>query len=366
MKTIFPSRIEEKVKTGSYIVEEPPDKQKIIELIFRKIEEVKRSNKRIVLPEPEDVRVLKAAEIIVKDKIARIVLIGDEDNILEKAEKSGVDLSGVEFVSTKEKREDYANILYELRKHKGVSKKDAKNMLRDPIYYGAVMVKAGDADGMVAGAITSSDRVIRAALQIIKTKNDVSVVSGAFLMFIPKNIYGEKFSKRGVFVFADCAVNVNPDYKQLAEIASESAETLRMFGIEPRIAMLSYMTNYSFNPNTCRTKMCKAIAYLKKKRPDLDVEEMQLDAAIDSNVAKIKNPESKIGGNANVLIFPDLQSGNIGYKLVERFGDAEAIGPILQGLQKPVNDLSRGCSVEDIVNLVTITAYQSCCLRKSF
>ena len=362
MKTIFSNRIEEKIKTGSYVIEEPSDKQKTMEFIFRKIEEVKKSNKRIVLPESGDERILKAAEIIIKNKIAKIIFLGDKDTILAKAEKNNIDLTRAEFVTCENKKEKYTNLLYKLRKHKGISREDAKRMVEDPIYYGILMVKVGDADGMIAGAITSSDKIIRAALQIIKTKEGLNTVSGAFLVVIPKNIYGEKFSKRGVFVFADCAVNKNPDYKQLADIAYESAETVEMFGIKPRIAMLSYMTSHSLNPNLCTTKMCKAGAFLKNKRSDLDVEELQLDAAIDSNVAKIKNPKSKIGGNANILIFPDLQTGNIGYKLVERFGGAEAIGPILQGLQKPVNDLSRGCSIEDIVNLAAITAYQACCM----
>ncbi len=362
MKTIFPDRIEEKIKTGSYIVEERSDKQKILESIFRKIEETKKSNKRIVLPESEDLRVLKAAEIIIKHKIARITLLGDRDKIVKNAEKNGIDLSGADFVICGQK-EEYVNLLHELRKHKGIKKKEATEIMQDPIYYGMVMVKTGDADGMVAGAATSSDKVIRAALQIIKPREGLDTVSGAFLVFIPNNIYGERFSKRGVFVFADCAVNKEPDYKQLADIAQESAETIRMFDIEPRIAMLSYITSKSLDMNLCTTKMCKAGAFLKGVKPDLDVEELQLDAAIDQNVARLKNPKTRIGGNANILIFPDLQSGNIGYKLVERFGNAEAIGPILQGLQRPVNDLSRGCSIEDIVNLVTITAYQACCMQ---
>jgi len=361
MKTIFPERIEKKIVTGSYMHEEDPEKQKIIEFLFRKIREVKKSRRRIVLPESGDERVLRAAEIVIKHRIADIILIGEREKILKGAVSQGIDVSGAEIISGTEKRKEYARLLYTLRKHRGMSMEHAMKKVRDPIYYGTLMVRAGDAHGMVAGAVTSSDRVLRAALEIIGSKPDVSTISGAFLMFIPKNRYGERFSKRGVFIFADCAVNIDPDYKQLADIAAESAETMRMFGIKPRIALLSYLTNYSKNYSACRTKMCRAEGYLKKRRPDLDVEETQLDAAIDLNVSKIKNPGSVIGGRSNVLIFPDLQSGNIGYKLVERFGDAEAIGPIVQGLQKPVNDLSRGASAEDIVNLVAVTAYQACC-----
>jgi phosphate acetyltransferase len=309
------------------------------------LKKFKTKGMKIVLSELDE-RVLNAASIVLRYKIADIVIIGKDDKRLRKKYRLG----RAEFIEPDYK---YAELLYELRKDKGMTRKEAAKLSKDPIYFGALMVKSGYADGMIAGAVTSSDRVIRAALQVIGYN---TTVSGAFLIITPKKCYGERFFRRGLFIFADCAVNVNPDYKKLADIAETSADLIKMFGVEPRIAMLSYITRTN---QTCTTDMCKAERLVKRRFPKLKAEEMQLDAAIDESVVGVKNPKSKVAGKANVLIFPNLHSANIGYKLVQRLGDAEAIGPILQGLEKPVNDLSRGCSVDDIVNLVIFTAYQA-------
>ena len=316
-----------------------------------------------MLPESQDRRILKAAEIIIKNKIAKIVLVGNRKKIMKQAKKWKINISKARFVSTDRKKRKYANMLYELRKAKGLDYEKAEKLVNDPIYYSVLMLKSDDADGVVAGARTVSSKVIRAALQIIKPRKGINTISGAFLIILPEGAPKRKFPEGSVFLFADCAVNINPNYKQLAEIAELSSETIRMFGIKPKIALLSYMTTMP-SSNVCKTKMCKAEVFLKRKKSKINAEVMQVDAAVNLDVAKIKNPKTRVKGDANVLVFPDLQSGNIGYKLIERFAGAKTIGPILQGLQKPFNDLSRGCSIESIVNLTIITAYQACCKSK--
>lgn len=355
-KTVFARRIEEKIRTGDYLKE--GRKKKALLQLFESIKKIKQNKRKIVFPEAFDERVLKAVEIIKKEEIAVPILVGEKTLVLEKARMLGISLNGIEIIPVEKHEKEFAELLYKIRKEKGISLKEAKNLAKNPVFFGALMVKAGFAHGMVAGASTSSDIVLRAALQVIKTKKEIKTVSGAFIMVLPHKKFGEKFLHRSVFLFADCAVNINPSEEQLAEIALQSAETIKKFGIKPRIAMLSYSTR-KYDEKVCKTKMCFAEKIVKKSNPKLEIEEVQLDAAIDKTVAKIKNPKTMLKGRANVLIFPNLESGNIGYKLVERFAGAEAIGTILQGLAKPVNDLSRGCSIEDIVNVATITAFQA-------
>ncbi len=313
-------------------------------------------NKTIVLPEGNDKRIVKAAEIITKEGISKVVLLGDKHEILEIA--VGADLSGVEIINpkTSPKLEEYAMSCYEMRKEKGLTKDDAYEIMQDALYYGNMMVKRGDADGLVAGALNTTGDVLRPAFQIVKTSPGISVVSSAFIMIVPNC----KLGAEGIFFFADCAANPNPTAEQLAEIAITSAKTTKtLIGVEPRIAMLSYSTKGSAEHELI-DKVRKATELAKQKAPDLAIDgELQADAAIVPSIAESKAPNSLVAGKANVLIFPDLQAANIGYKLVQRLANAEAIGPISQGLFKPVNDLSRGCSVDDVVNVTAITALQA-------
>lgn len=314
-------------------------------------------NKRIVLPEGMEERTLQAAEIILKENIARLILLGDKEEIKTKANALGVNIEKALVVDPKTdaKRGEYANMMVEIRKSKGLTKEQALNLLNDPIYFGPVMIKAGDADGELAGAIHATGDVLRPAFQYVKTMPGSSVVSGAFLMFVD-----EKFGHNGVLVFADCAVMPDPDEKQLAEIAVTSAKTAQaIVGMEPKVALLSFST-YGSAQHPAVDKVVEATKLAKEMAPELMIDgELQLDAAIVESVAKLKAPESKVAGKANVLVFPTLEAGNIGYKLVQRLAGAEAIGPVLQGMAAPINDLSRGCSVSDIVNMVAITANQA-------
>lgn len=329
-----------------------------MELMKQIWESAKNNRKKIVLPEGDEERTLVASQRIKEEGLADVYLVGSEKVIREKAEALGVNLEGVNIVDpeTSDKLDTYINEFYELRKAKGMTVEKAGKIVRDPLYFGTMMVKMGDADGMVSGAVHTTGDLLRPGLQIIKTAPGVSVVSSFFIMMVPGSQYGEG----GMLLFSDCAVNPNPNADQLAAIAIATADTAKnLCKMDPKVAMLSFSTMGSADHDLV-TKVRVATEKAKELRPDLDIDgELQLDAAIVGKVASQKAPNSKVAGNANVLVFPDLQSGNIGYKLVQRFANAEAIGPVCQGFAKPINDLSRGCSSEDIVNVVAITAVQA-------
>jgi len=314
--------------------------------------------KKIALPEGNEERNIAAAEKIHNLGLAYPILIGDKEEILKKAKELDVDLSGVEIIDPdqSDNLNKYITAFYELRKSKGVTMEKAEKIVRDPLYFATMMVKLDDADGMVSGAVHTTGDLLRPGLQIIKTAPGVSVVSSFFIMQIPGSTYGED----GTLIFSDCAVNPNPNEDQLAAIAIATAETAKsLCNMEPKVAMLSFSTMGSADSEMV-DKVRNATQKAKEMRPDLEIDgELQLDAAIVKKVADQKAPNSKVAGKANVLIFPDLQSGNIGYKLVQRFANAEAIGPVCQGFAKPINDLSRGCSSDDIVNVVALTAVQA-------
>ncbi len=316
----------------------------------------KSKKMRVVLPEGTEERTLQAASIINKEGLAEVILIGNTDKVKQAAK--GVDIDGIEIVDpvTDSRFDDYATTLFELRKAKGMTIEKAQELMKDELYFSVMMVKKDEADGMVAGAIHSTGDTLRPALQIIKTAPGISVVSSCFVMELENKAFGDN----GVYIFGDCAVNPNPNADQLAAIAISSAQTGKaLVGMEPKVAMLSFSTKGSAKHELV-DKIQQATEIVKQNAPDLMVDgELQFDAAVVESVAKLKAPGSAVAGQANVMIFPDLQAGNIGYKLVQRLAGAEAIGPILQGIAKPVNDLSRGCSVDDIVKVVTITAVQA-------
>ena len=329
-----------------------------MKLMNKILEVAKADKKRIVLPEGNEERTIVATEEIYKQGYAHPILVGNKEEILNKATALNADLTGVEIMNpeTSENLSKYIEAFYELRKNKGMTMSKAEKIVRDPLYFGTMMVKLGDADGMVSGAVHTTGDLLRPGLQIIKTAPGVSVVSSFFIMMVPDSVYGEE----GMLLFSDCAVNPNPNEDQLAAIAIATAETAKnLCKVEPRVAMLSFSTMGSADHDLV-SKVRTATEKAKELRPDLLIDgEMQLDAAIVESVASQKAPNSKVAGKANVLVFPDLQAGNIGYKLVQRFAKAEAIGPICQGFDKPINDLSRGCSSEDIVKVVAITAVQA-------
>jgi phosphate acetyltransferase len=329
-----------------------------MELLDQIKEKARTLQNRIVLAEGAELRTLKAAEIILRENLARIILLGDAQLINELAYREGIQILGAEIIDprTNTKRDHYAEMMVEIRKSKGLTIEEALLSLNDPLVFGPMMIKAGDADGEIAGAINSTGDVLRPALQYVKTMPGVSVVSGVFFMLFNNKEIGEN----GILVFADCAVMPDPDERQLAEIAVTTAKTARAIAnIEPRIAMLSFSTKGSAK-HPLVTKMTNATQIAREMAPELLIDgEMQLDAALNEEVGQLKSPGSKVAGKANVLIFPGLEAANIGYKLVQRLAGAEAIGPILQGMAAPVNDLSRGCSVSDIVNMVAITATQA-------
>ncbi len=319
----------------------------------------KQSVKHIVLPEGTEPRTVQASAKIIAEGVATVTLLGDAAEIEKVAKETGTDLTGVAIVDpkTSEKSAAYTQLLYDLRKAKGMTEEQANALVTgNTLYFGAVMVKAGDADGMVAGAINSTGNVLRPALQIIKTAPGIKVVSSCFVMEVPDKAYGQD----GVMIFGDCAVIPNPSAEELAAIAIASAKTgAELMDIDPKVAMLSFSTKGSAKDDLV-TKVQEATAIAHELAPELKLDgELQADAALVESVGQLKSPGSKVAGHANVLIFPDLQAGNIGYKLVQRLAGAEAIGPIVQGLAKPVNDLSRGCSVEDIVSVVAITAVKA-------
>lgn len=316
----------------------------------------KACKKTIVLPETEDERTYKAAEAVLKEGIADLVLVGSKEEI--EKNKGTYDISGAAIVdpATDARTEGYIAKLVELRQKKGMTPEQAKELLlNNYLYYGVMMVKMGDADGMVSGACHSTADTLRPCLQILKTKPGTKLVSAFFLMVVPDCEYGDD----GVFVFGDCGLNQNPNPEELAAIAESSAESYRMLtGNEPRVAMLSHSSKGSAK-HADVDKVVEATRIAKEANPDLALDgELQLDAAIVPSVGASKAPDSKVAGKANVLIFPDLDAGNIGYKLVQRLAKAEAYGPMTQGIAAPVNDLSRGCSAEDIVGVVAITAVQ--------
>lgn len=330
-----------------------------MDLINQIHESAKKLNKRIVLPESTEERTLKAANILIEKGIAEIILIGNPDKIKQKAKESGLSQITKASITDPEnhpKKKDYIELLLELRKHKGLTKEEASKLVEDPLYLSTLMIKNGDADGEVAGAENATGDVLRPAFQIVKTKPGINVVSGAFIMTLQDKNFGEN----GLMVFADCAVHPNPTANELAEIAVSTADTTKAIaGFEPKIAMLSFSTKGSAKHEMV-DKVVEATKIAKEKRPELKIDgELQADAAIVEAIGKKKAPDSEIAGNANVLIFPTLETGNIAYKLVQRIAHAEATGPVLQGMAAPINDLSRGCSVEDIVNLVAITANQA-------
>ncbi|NDV46596.1 phosphate acetyltransferase [Paludibacter sp. 221] len=330
-----------------------------MELLEKIMQRAKANPQRIVLPEGTELRTLTAANIILKEKAAKIILIGDEKKIKEMAAENKFDyISEAEIVDpeTNPKMKDYASLLFEIRKSKGLSMDEAEKLAKDPLYLGCLMIKNGDADGELAGAQNTTGNVLRPAFQIVKTLPGIKVVSGAMLMFTPTAQYGEN----GLLVFADVAVNPNPTAEELAQIAVCTGQTTRaVAGFEPRIGMLSFSTKGSAKHELV-DKVTEATRLAQEMAPDMQIDgELQADAALVPSVGQSKAPGSKIAGHANVLVFPDLQAGNIGYKMVERFSGAQAVGPILQGMAAPVNDLSRGCSVEDIVHMITITANQA-------
>lgn len=326
------------------------------------IEEMKKkasaSKKTIALPEATDVRVIDAALTIEKEGFAHVILLGDENEIQKVANENHYDISGLEMINplTSPKYEEYVNAFYELRKLKGIDLNKAKETLKDPVYFGMMMVKQGDCDGLVSGAIHSTADTLRPALQILKTAPNTKLVSAFFLMVVPDCEYGEN----GTFVFSDCGLNPNPNAEELSEIAISSAKSFeQLVGKTPRVGMLSFST-YGSAKSESTEKVVEATNLVKEKMPNLLVDgELQLDAAIIPEVAKSKAPGSSVAGSANTLIFPNLDAGNIGYKLTQRLAKAEAYGPLCQGIARPVNDLSRGCSAGDIVGVVAITAVQA-------
>lgn len=330
-----------------------------MDILNQMLRRAQANPQRIVLPEGDEPRTLEAANLILKDKIAKLILIGNPDTIRKMAAEKGfsyIDHAQIVDPQTDPRMPIYAKLLFELRKAKGMTEEEAAVKAKDPLYLGCLMIKNGDADGELAGARGTTADTIRPAFQILKTKPGVSVVSGAFLMFTPAKNLGED----GFLVFADCAVNPCPTAQELAQIAISTAETARaLAGIEPKVAMLSFSTKGSAKHELI-DKVTQATQLAKEMAPDLLLDgELQADAALIDRVAATKAPNSEVAGKANVLVFPDLQAGNIGYKLVERFSGADAIGPILQGIAAPVNDLSRGCKVQDIVQMVIITANQA-------
>ena len=330
-----------------------------MDLIEKIKEKARQEYKKIVLPESYEERTLKAADIAIGEKLAEIVLIGEREKIEKDASRLGLNnISKTNIINpyNHERKGTYVDLMVELRAHKGLTRDEAFKLVEDPLVLATLMIKNGDVDGELAGADNSTGDVLRPAFQFVGTKPGISVVSGAFIMILKDQEFGED----GMIVFADCAVNPNPDEQQLAEIAISTAHTTKAIaGFDPRIAMLSFSTLGSAQHELV-DKVVNATRIAQKEDPSLNIEgELQLDAALVESVGIRKAPKSKIAGKANVLIFPDLQSGNIAYKMAERLAHATAFGPVLQGMAKPINDLSRGCTVDNIVNMVAVTALQA-------
>ena len=335
-----------------------------MELIDRIKSNARKQNKRIVLPEGTEERTIQAADIAIEEGLAQIILIGDPAEINALASRKGLkNIGRAKIVDPKshEMKERYIELMLELRKSKGLTREEASRLIEDPLYLGVLMIKNGDADGEVSGADHATGDVLRPAFHYVKTAPGISVVSGAFIMILPDKSFGEN----GVLIYADGAVHPNPTDRELAEIAIATAHTTRAIaGFEPRIAMLSFSTKGSAKHELV-DKVVSATKIAREMAPDLMIDgELQADAALIEAIGQKKAPGSKIAGKANVLIFPDLNCGNIAYKLTQRLAHAEAIGPILQGMAAPINDLSRGCSVSDIVSLIAITANQAAGIKK--
>lgn len=330
---------------------------KLFERLSKKAQE---NPQRLVLPESLEPRTLQAANRVIAEKIADVTFIGEKDEILRTAFELGLpNIEKAHIVSANDKNftEPYAELLKELRKKKGMTIEDAREMVKNPLYLGCLMIKHGDADAMVAGALSPTSHVLRAAFQVLKTKPGISVVSGAFIMLLPENC---PFGQDGMLVFADCAVVPDPTAEELAQIAVATAKTTKYIaGMEPIVAMTSFSTKGSASHERI-DKVVKATMLAHQMDPDLKIDgELQSDAAIVPNVGAMKAPGSEVAGHTNTLIFPSLEVGNIAYKLVQRLAGAGAVGPILQGLAAPVNDLSRGATVEDIVNTIIVTCNQA-------
>lgn len=333
-------------------------------LLNNMIARAKADKQRIVLPEGSDERTLQAADKLIADGVAEIILLGDPAEINRQIDRLKLtDAGKAKMIDPKahDKKEAYTHLLVELRKKRGMTFEEASRLVEDPLYLACLMIKNGDADGEVAGAQNTTGNVLRPALQIIKTSPGVKVVSGAFIMLTRTPQYGEN----GTLLFADCAVMPDPTAEELASIAIASAQTMKsLVGVEPKVAMLSFSTKGSAEHEMI-DKVREATRIANELEPNLPIDgELQADAALVPSVGSSKAPDSLIAGNANVLVFPSLEAGNIGYKLVQRLGNAEAVGPVLQGMAAPVNDLSRGCSIEDIYNMVAITANQAIGLKQ--
>ena len=330
-----------------------------MDLLEKLRDNAKKNPQRIVLPEGSEARTLKAADIALKQGLAEIILIGNTYEIHAQAKElklTNIDKATIIDPAALSKKQEYIDLMVELRKKKGLKPEEAEKLLLNPLYLATIMIKNGDADGEVAGAMNATGDVLRPAFQFVKTLPGISVVSGAFIMILPAKEFGDD----GIMVFADCAVHPIPDAQQLAEIAVATAQTAKaLAGLEPKVAMLSFSTKGSAKHETVN-KVIQATDIARQIEPTIKIDgELQADAAIIEAVGNSKAPGSEIAGDANVLVFPNLESGNIAYKLVQRMAKAEAIGPILQGMAAPINDLSRGCSVDDIVNMIAITANQA-------
>ncbi|MBQ2835897.1 MAG: phosphate acetyltransferase [Clostridia bacterium] len=321
-------------------------------------ERARQEIKTIVLPEATDLRILEAAEMVKNEGYAKVILVGNEQEVRQIAREKGIDIGDTKIVDPlkSDKINEYANTLYELRKAKGMTEEQAHQLILDPVYYGMMMVKLNEADGLVSGAAHSTSDTLRPALQILRTAPGTKLVSAFFVMVVPNCEYGAN----GTFVFADSGLNEEPNSEALSEIAISSSKSFeQLVGQQAKVAMLSYST-YGSAHSASTEKIIEATKLVKEKAPELLVDgELQLDAAIIPEVAASKAKGSPVAGNANVLVFPDLGAGNIGYKLVQRLAKAEAYGPLCQGIAKPVNDLSRGCSSKDVAGVVAITAVQA-------
>ena len=321
---------------------------------------------RIVLPESLEPRTLRAADRIIAEGIAKVYLIGNREEILAKATELGLpNLERATIINPEDgaAMEPYAQLFYELRKNKGVTLEDARKKVKDPLYLGCLLIKNGDADGQVAGAQNTTGNVLRAAFQVLKTAPGIKVVSGAFIMLLPE---GSPYGERGIMVFGDCAVLPNPSAEELAQIAVSTEKTARdLAGIDPKVAMLSFSTKGSASHENV-TKVVEATRMAREMNPAMKIDgELQADAALVPSVGASKAPGSEIAGHANVLVFPDLGVGNIAYKLVQRLAGATAVGPVLQGLAAPVNDLSRGCNEEDVYKTILLTCNQAIAKKKN-